>query len=331
MVDIELQEKSMMEQTDSNERSQESIDMELAVDNERTDDDEEEKESIKYDHFFVLVHGNNGSPDHMQIINDKLKDTYERNNLSIISLVSSCNTGSTWEGVEQGGSNLAQEILNFISNHHLDYDIPFTMISHSLGGLYARTAIGILFSGLIQKQILNIKPTSFITVNTPHLGSLKPSITWQSSVKRTIGNAYLSIIKKTGKDLSFRDVVLQKVASYAKKKKKKKDKKKLKIQKNTNPDSPLVIPKEIQDKMNRLEAENKRLREHIRKSNGKIPDITECELRMESNCAPIKDVDTPSSTVTTDSDDTDTPDLKDEGMTVTEKLPSSLQDEMNMN
>lgn len=65
------------------------------------------------------------------------------------------------------------QVEDTVNNHRSLKKISF--VAHSLGGLIARYAIGMLYSEASDKNergsIAGLEPINFITVATPHLGS----------------------------------------------------------------------------------------------------------------------------------------------------------------
>eukprot|EP00271_Cylindrocystis_brebissonii_P009196 TRINITY_DN2386_c0_g1_i2.p1 TRINITY_DN2386_c0_g1~~TRINITY_DN2386_c0_g1_i2.p1 ORF type:complete len:544 (-),score=59.24 TRINITY_DN2386_c0_g1_i2:798-2429(-) len=135
----------------------------------------------KPEHLVVLVHGLAGRPQNWGILETLFKEKTARN---IKVFVSVCNRGRrTLTGVDVMGWRLVDEVLSVV------HDTPslrrISFISHSLGGLVARFAIGQLYhmpsadksqeSPLSGKMhpgatIAGLEPVNFITLATPHLG-----------------------------------------------------------------------------------------------------------------------------------------------------------------
>uniref|UniRef100_K3WHW0 DUF676 domain-containing protein n=1 Tax=Globisporangium ultimum (strain ATCC 200006 / CBS 805.95 / DAOM BR144) TaxID=431595 RepID=K3WHW0_GLOUD len=123
-------------------------------------------------HIIVLVHGNNGAPTDFDAIESALVKKYGFDDILIIK--SKVNHTQTSLGVEVGGSRLASEVYQEVFQHELHPDInsyKFSIIAHSLGGLYARFALVQLMESL---SPLDIQYVSFVTICTPHLGSRRP-------------------------------------------------------------------------------------------------------------------------------------------------------------
>ncbi|PFH37320.1 serine esterase (DUF676) protein [Besnoitia besnoiti] len=86
-------------------------------------------------------------------------------------LVSSSNTGKTFDGVERGGARLAEEVRQEIARYpSLRY---ISLIGFSLGGLYMRYAVRLLYSpatGSAPPTVGGLRPLCVGTVASPHLG-----------------------------------------------------------------------------------------------------------------------------------------------------------------
>eukprot|EP00581_Thalassiosira_minuscula_P018296 CAMPEP_0183719668 /NCGR_PEP_ID=MMETSP0737-20130205/12502_1 /TAXON_ID=385413 /ORGANISM="Thalassiosira miniscula, Strain CCMP1093" /LENGTH=708 /DNA_ID=CAMNT_0025949399 /DNA_START=368 /DNA_END=2494 /DNA_ORIENTATION=+ len=101
-----------------------------------------------------------------------------------------CNVGKTNDGIRNGGTRLANEIIDFIrkdvqeriakddtTKEQDELNITYSLVGNSLGGLYARYAISLLpyqlslnFPQSPSTKLLNIHPNIFCTTATPHLG-----------------------------------------------------------------------------------------------------------------------------------------------------------------
>ncbi|KAL7243583.1 hypothetical protein ACSBR1_015894 [Camellia fascicularis] len=142
------------------------------------------------DHLLVLVHGILGSPGDWIYVETELKRRLGRN---FLIYASSCNTYSkTFAGIDGAGKRLADEVIQIVKRTESLKRISF--LAHSLGGLFARYAIAVLYSpdafGSDQSNdvpastnansktacsskrgtIAGLEPVNFITLATPHLG-----------------------------------------------------------------------------------------------------------------------------------------------------------------
>ncbi|XP_010915522.1 uncharacterized protein [Elaeis guineensis] len=143
------------------------------------------------DHLLVLVHGILASPNDWIYAEDELKKRLGSNFLIYAS--SSNAYTKTLRGVDGAGRRLADEVLNVVQKTESLKKISF--LAHSLGGLFTRYAITILYnqdilnrsrhenvisSSIITSEksacfsnlgkIAGLEPINFITLATPHLG-----------------------------------------------------------------------------------------------------------------------------------------------------------------
>ncbi|KAL3804448.1 hypothetical protein ACHAWO_012464 [Cyclotella atomus] len=114
-----------------------------------------------------------------------------------------CNVGKTHDGIKNGGTRLAREIVDFIqsdlqklqssnaassASSEKEGHVTYSIVGNSLGGLYARYAISLVPRQLCiprpiknntnndatsyhsSQQKIHIHPNTFLTTATPHLG-----------------------------------------------------------------------------------------------------------------------------------------------------------------
>lgn len=142
------------------------------------------------DHLLVLVHGILASPSDWTYVEAELKRRLGR---KFLIYASSCNTYTkTFGGIDGAGRRLADEVLQIVKKTESLKKISF--LAHSLGGLFARYAVAILYTqdisstdysddrssstngdsetkcSLSRALIAGLKPINFITLATPHLG-----------------------------------------------------------------------------------------------------------------------------------------------------------------
>ncbi|RDX66553.1 hypothetical protein CR513_54666 [Mucuna pruriens] len=142
------------------------------------------------DHLLVLVHGILASTGDWTYAEAELKRRLGKNFLIYVS--SSNAYTKTFTGIDGAGKRLANEVLQVVKKTTSLKRISF--LSHSLGGLFARYAIAVLYSpdtysrdqlGDIANSmtensqgtsfsrggmIAGLEPINFITLATPHLG-----------------------------------------------------------------------------------------------------------------------------------------------------------------
>ncbi|XP_011045931.1 PREDICTED: uncharacterized protein LOC105140696 isoform X2 [Populus euphratica] len=151
------------------------------------------------DHLLVLVHGILASPSDWTYVEAELKRRLGRN---FLIYASSCNTYTkTFSGIDGAGKRLADEVMRVVQKRESLKRISF--LAHSLGGLFARYAISVLYSEIAvntgqsidvaadtslpnsktaslpnsntacssrRGMIAGLEPINFITLATPHLG-----------------------------------------------------------------------------------------------------------------------------------------------------------------
>jgi len=117
-------------------------------------------------HLIVLVHGLGGAPGDLKYLSNQLK---ERSSKTLVVLAQA-NAKQTRDGVENGGLRLSQEIRALAAaNPTLK---ALSIIGNSLGGIYARFAIGHLDYDSTNNTFLgHLKPAVFMTIASPHLGT----------------------------------------------------------------------------------------------------------------------------------------------------------------
>uniref|UniRef100_A0A3Q7FPW6 DUF676 domain-containing protein n=1 Tax=Solanum lycopersicum TaxID=4081 RepID=A0A3Q7FPW6_SOLLC len=141
------------------------------------------------EHLLVLVHGILASPSDWTYVQAELRRRLGRN---FLIYASSCNTFTkTFTGIDGAGKRLADEVRLVVKKKESLKKISF--LAHSLGGLIARYALGVLYSSdncneqyndAVTSTSANLKPVcssnvgliaglepvNFITLATPHLG-----------------------------------------------------------------------------------------------------------------------------------------------------------------
>ncbi|CAH8355515.1 unnamed protein product [Eruca vesicaria subsp. sativa] len=142
-------------------------------------------EKIEPDHLLVLVHGILASPSDWLYVEAEMKTRLGRR---FLIYASSSNTFTkTFGGIDGAGKRLAEEVRQVVQKSKSLKKISF--LAHSLGGLFARHAVAVLYSAPISQQvsdgaavsnsgnshilrgmIAGLEPINFITLATPHLG-----------------------------------------------------------------------------------------------------------------------------------------------------------------
>ncbi|KVI01025.1 protein of unknown function DUF676, lipase-like protein [Cynara cardunculus var. scolymus] len=136
------------------------------------------------DHLLVLVHGIYASPSDWRYVEAELKRSLGRH---FLIYASSSNTYSkTLAGIDGAGKRLADEVKQIVKSTEGLKRISF--LAHSLGGLIARHAAGVLYTrnasstdksdyrkdstlnASCNGTIAGLEAINFITLATPHLG-----------------------------------------------------------------------------------------------------------------------------------------------------------------
>ena len=103
-------------------------------------------------------------------------------------LVAKRNSGSfTYDGIELGGERVCQEIEEECEKMEREGKAikRFSLVGYSLGGLVARYTAGLLESkGFFEK----VKPVTFTTFATPHLGVRTPLRGWHNHMYVQLGS-----------------------------------------------------------------------------------------------------------------------------------------------
>ncbi|KAK6154772.1 hypothetical protein DH2020_009020 [Rehmannia glutinosa] len=143
----------------------------------------------KPDHLLVLVHGILASPSDWTYFEVELK---RRLGKRFLIYASSCNTYTkTFTGIDGAGKRLADEVMQVVKKAENLKKISF--LAHSLGGMFARYAIAVLYTPNVSSYksddlagspptkvktlyssnkglIAGLEAVNFITLATPHLG-----------------------------------------------------------------------------------------------------------------------------------------------------------------
>ncbi|KAH3900182.1 putative hydrolase SCDLUD_003153 [Saccharomycodes ludwigii] len=123
-------------------------------------------------HLYILFHGLWGNHKHMHAIRDYLleyNETTQRDSSAHeIVVFIPCKSGyfKTFDGIDIVGDRTFIEIMEFLKEN--DYAFQYiSCIGYSMGGLVARYCMGKLYAANVFSRM---KPKSFITFATPHIG-----------------------------------------------------------------------------------------------------------------------------------------------------------------
>ncbi len=176
--------------------------------------------------FIVLVHGNHGTKNDWNYFSSSITEQFstcaqKMDKLHV--LCSNSNAGlKTHAGFATMGENLANEVHEYILTHLISTPshIYISIIGHSLGGLIARYAIGLLVGHtvhsakwnlhtLLQPYSCSLTPLCYMSICTPHLGSRRashPNLSLFNRIAKKYSKIYCNYcIGKTGKELFLSD------------------------------------------------------------------------------------------------------------------------------
>ena len=117
---------------------------------------------LQSDHCVVISHGIMGTRHDL----DYLASELEKRGVKVLKSVANERLKSL-RGLATGGESLATEIVQFVkANPSLT---RLSIVGNSLGGLYARYAMHVLFN-VTDGTLAGLKPHRLMTIATPHLG-----------------------------------------------------------------------------------------------------------------------------------------------------------------
>ena len=158
-----------------------------------------------WEHLVVLVHGFQGRPTDLGYLNRRLESE-----TGVRVLCASANDGRTFDGVAAGGKRIAREIEAFVVREKQARSISF--VGNSLGGLYARYALGELYDAT-EGSVAGLRPAAFATTAAPHLGVREAPYGFALSPVAALGAMFLSDrMSLTARDLCGQTDVLDLLA-----------------------------------------------------------------------------------------------------------------------
>mmetsp|Transcript_13281 Transcript_13281/g.21795 ORF Transcript_13281/g.21795 Transcript_13281/m.21795 type:complete len:501 (-) Transcript_13281:324-1826(-) len=139
-------------------------------------------------HLIVVSHGLWGTASHVSFLGTRLKEHFGESAVVLLP------RGNEWkqsmDGIDVCGERIANEVIAELKRFPTLK--KFSIIGFSLGGLWSRYAVGVLY----EKGILpsRLEPTNFITLASPHLGSRRTPRTawnrvWNWGAETMFGNA----------------------------------------------------------------------------------------------------------------------------------------------
>lgn len=162
--------------------------------------------------LFFIVHGNNGSPKDGNAFKLEIeKQCNERVNYKVIC--SESNFEKTNTGIVNCGTRLLEEIVDAVFSTK-ETNVRLHIIAHSLGGLFAKYAIGLLYEIMENQDVfqhVTLKFGQLVTLCTPHLGSrrAKGDSTFKDAVRIGVHKVLEShhMYGQTGQDLLLQGMV----------------------------------------------------------------------------------------------------------------------------
>jgi len=177
------------------EISQEIKEHEIKEKINKQEEQRSEQSSIVTDHLIILAHGLHGRMTDLMYIKQQLVTEHP----NLLVHCATCNDGflRTHEGVDSGGKKLADEIEEFAAKH--PQIKKFSIIGHSLGGIFARYCIGILHE---RRFFDKYQPVYYVSLASPHVGSRRSPKGLFNPLACWFTRSVLSI---TGKQLMLED------------------------------------------------------------------------------------------------------------------------------
>lgn len=124
-------------------------------------------ETEPYVELLVLVHGLQGTVEDFTFFHEKLAQSPPAISGRLLVHATDVNTDKTHDGIVEGGTRLAGDILRIAAKYPSLRRI--SLVGFSLGGVYARYAIGLLFDR-DRALVAGLEPSKLITVASPNLG-----------------------------------------------------------------------------------------------------------------------------------------------------------------
>ncbi|KAJ3325445.1 hypothetical protein HDV06_004304 [Boothiomyces sp. JEL0866] len=115
-------------------------------------------------HLVVLLHGINGTSSELDYVKEQLIKQFDSDD--VVFENPTINEGFTNDGCMKG----AKRVYDWIMKKQEEMNIAYiSFVCHSLGGIYARALIGMLYRDEIIPG--RMMPINYITLATPHLGA----------------------------------------------------------------------------------------------------------------------------------------------------------------
>ncbi|KAL0407424.1 UNVERIFIED_CONTAM: hypothetical protein Slati_4056300 [Sesamum latifolium] len=170
----------------------------------------------KPDHLLVLVHGILASPSDWTYFEAELK---RRLGKKFLIYASSCNTYTkTFTGIDGAGKRLADEVMQVVKRTESLKKISF--LAHSLGGLFARYAVAVLYTPNVSSNqsddLAGSPATKFKTLYSSNKAVLIKYATLLNFLKKLFMHSGLKVVVKNLRSAlgAFRCRVLYANVSY---------------------------------------------------------------------------------------------------------------------
>ncbi|KAJ3325880.1 hypothetical protein HDV06_002265 [Boothiomyces sp. JEL0866] len=146
-------------------------------------------------HLVLLIHGVNGYASDMDYIAEKIHKIAPKDTIIQAPL---CNQKLSHDGILVCAQRYLKWIKWFIDKYENINEI--SMLGHSLGGLYGRCLVGLLYKENIIPD--RLKPRNFIALSTPHLPPAHQDWLFGKSLRNW---GLKMLIGKSGIDLAMED------------------------------------------------------------------------------------------------------------------------------
>ncbi|OQR92143.1 hypothetical protein ACHHYP_04075 [Achlya hypogyna] len=159
-------------------------------------------------HLVVLQHGLHGSPADYQTFEFILKDVF-RDVTGLYIVAAESNAKDTHDGIDVGGTRLADEVEALAAScPKLE---KLSLVGHSLGGLYVRYCIGVLYARQFFDRII---PMNMISLASPHLGIRVP-FTSRGAINAIANTLSSKLFDRTGAQFVLQDQASPETLSLA--------------------------------------------------------------------------------------------------------------------
>jgi hypothetical protein len=170
-------------------------------------------------HLVVLLHGLQAKPTQMQPIADALTRAAAPAGVRVHLLLPDAVATTFWapratfSGIDVGGQALAAAIVQYATAQGLPRETRLSFVGHSLGGLYARFAIGCFEAlgwfaptrGVLEATTARFRPGHYVSLATPHLGASKDPASLGGLHRLLAGALSAHVFQRTGHQIGLLD------------------------------------------------------------------------------------------------------------------------------